>query len=90
MPKFRVEVIIKNKPSLADPEGITIERDLINKGGYPNVRNVRTGKYIHLVIDSETPEEAQSTITEMVNKLRISNPVAHAVDIRVISEASEK
>ncbi len=90
MPKFKVEIVIKNKPSLADPEGITIERDLINKGGYSQITNVRTGKYILLEIDTETPSKAKETITEMVNTLRISNPVAHAVDIRVLSGESGK
>ncbi|MHA1917892.1 MAG: phosphoribosylformylglycinamidine synthase subunit PurS [Candidatus Ranarchaeia archaeon] len=86
MTSFKVEVIIKNKPSLADPEGITIEKDLINKGGYSNINRVRTGKYINLEIEADSSAKALETVIEMIDKLRISNPVAHVVEVRIINE----
>ena len=37
MTEFMVEVVIENKPVAKDPEGETIQRDLMNRGGYPQV-----------------------------------------------------
>jgi len=80
---YIVEVIIENKPAARDPEGETIHRDLILKGGYVNVRSVRTGKYLRMLIDANSPEEAEKLAFEMCNTLRIYNPVAHVYRIRV-------
>ncbi|RLI28441.1 MAG: phosphoribosylformylglycinamidine synthase, purS protein [Candidatus Hecatellales archaeon] len=83
MKTYIVEVIIENKPAARDPEGETIHRDLILKGGYVNVRSVRTGKYLRMLIDANSPEEAEKLAFEMCNTLRIYNPVAHVYRIRV-------
>ena len=46
MPKFVVQVVIENKPYINDPEGETIHRDLVVKGGYSNVQSVRSAKML--------------------------------------------
>lgn len=84
MKTYTVEVVIENKPAARDPEGETIHRDLILKGGYVNVKSVRTGKYLRMVIEANSPWEAERLTFEMCNALRIYNPVAHSYKIKVL------
>ncbi|MCX8176218.1 MAG: phosphoribosylformylglycinamidine synthase subunit PurS [Candidatus Bathyarchaeota archaeon] len=86
MKDFIVEVIIENKPAARDPEGETIKKDLIVKGGYEHVKSVRTGKYLKIFVEAENKKEAEKTVFDMCNKLRIYNPVAHTYKINVKEE----
>jgi phosphoribosylformylglycinamidine synthase len=83
---FDVEIIIENKKMARDPEGETITKDLINRGGFKSITNVRTGKYLKLSVEAETKEEAEHIVREMSNALRIYNPVVHTCSIRIKSE----
>lgn len=75
MPKFIVHVVIENKPYISDPEGETIHRDLVVKGGYPNVLSVRSAKMLKMVVNSKTERDAEATVKKLCKELRISNPV---------------
>ena len=75
MPKFIVQVIIENKPYINDPEGETIHRDLVVKGGYSNVQSVRSAKMLKMVVNSKTERDAEATIKKLCQELRIFNPV---------------
>lgn len=86
MPSFDVEIIIENKKMARDPEGETITRDLINRGGFQSITNVRTGKYLKLSVEAAKKEEAEYIVREMSNALRIYNPVVHTCSIRIKSE----
>jgi phosphoribosylformylglycinamidine synthase len=83
MPMYLVEVVIENKPAARDPEGETIGRDLINKGGYEMVKGVRTGKYLRLKVEAKSEQQAKDLIFKMCNELRIYNPVVHTCTIQV-------
>lgn len=83
MPEFLVEVVIENKPLAKDPEGDTVCRDLINRGGYQNVKKVRTGKYLRFSVDAQTSEGAKDTVYKLCNDLRIFNPVVHTCEIKL-------
>jgi phosphoribosylformylglycinamidine synthase PurS subunit len=80
---FVVEVIIENKPAARDPEGETISRDLLNKGGFEMVRSVRSGKYLRMQVAAKDEEEAKKIVFDMCNSLRIFNPVVHTCKIEV-------
>ena len=41
MPSFNVHVTIENKPGISDPEGKTILNDLVLKGNYSEVTDIR-------------------------------------------------
>ena len=69
-----------------DPEGETITKDLIIRGGFKSITNVRTGKYLKLSVEAETKEVAEHIVREMSNALRIYNPVVHTCSIRIKSE----
>jgi phosphoribosylformylglycinamidine synthase PurS subunit len=86
LPSFDVEIIIENKKMARDPEGETITKDLINRGGFQSITNVRTGKYLKLSVEAEKKEKAEHIVREMSNALRIYNPVVHTCSIRIKSE----
>ena len=75
VPKFIVQVIIENKPYINDPEGETIHRDLVVKGGYSNIQSVRSAKMLKMVVTSKTERDAEATVKKMCQELRIFNPV---------------
>jgi phosphoribosylformylglycinamidine synthase len=82
---FSVEIIISNKPQARDPEGETIIRDLVHKTGYESVKEIRTGKLLTIQIDASSQEDARDKALLMCNDLRLYNPVAHSVSVRVRS-----
>jgi phosphoribosylformylglycinamidine synthase PurS subunit len=82
---FSVEIIISNKPQARDPEGETIIRDLVHKTGYESVKEIRTGKLLTIQIDASNQEDARDKALLMCNDLRLYNPVAHSVSVRVRS-----
>ncbi|MFX0011611.1 MAG: phosphoribosylformylglycinamidine synthase subunit PurS [Candidatus Hermodarchaeota archaeon] len=75
MRDFNVEVIIQNKEMARDPVGETIKRDLLAKKGYEMVTNVRSGQYLRFNIKAENEDIAREIIEDLLNKLRIFNPV---------------
>ncbi|HJX23978.1 MAG TPA: phosphoribosylformylglycinamidine synthase subunit PurS [Candidatus Bathyarchaeia archaeon] len=83
MTEFMVEVVIENKPVAKDPEGETIQRDLMNRGGYPQVKKVRSGKYLRLTVEAPNGKAAKDLVFRMFNELRIYNPVVHTCKITV-------
>jgi len=83
---FSVEIVISNKPQARDPEGETIMRDLIHKSGFSSVKEVRTGKLLAVKVDAASEEEAEKNVVSMCNDLRIYNPVAHSLKVRVVPQ----
>lgn len=77
MTLFTVEITIENKPAARDPEGETVLRDLVNKGGFDIVKSIRSAKLLRAKVEASSEEEAKRAIFKMVNELRIYNPVAH-------------
>ena len=76
-----IEIVIENKPAAKDPEGTTIQKDLLNKGGYSQVKSVRTGKYLRVAIEAENTTTALELTKKFCNDLRIYNPVVHTITI---------
>jgi phosphoribosylformylglycinamidine synthase len=70
---MRVKVFVSLKNGVLDPQGKAIERSL-HTLGFPEVRDVRAGKYIELQVDGDSRETAESRIREMCDKL-LANPV---------------
>ncbi|HEV8405633.1 MAG TPA: phosphoribosylformylglycinamidine synthase subunit PurS [Nitrososphaera sp.] len=82
MPKFEVQVVIENKPYINDPEGETIHRDLVVKGGYSNVQSVRSAKMLTMVVSSKSEKEAEAVVKKLCAELRIFNPVVSNASIK--------
>jgi phosphoribosylformylglycinamidine synthase PurS subunit len=82
-PTFSVDITISNKPQARDPEGETIERDLLHKKGFQSVKEVRTGKLLTLKLEADCEEDARNKALLMCNDLRLYNPVAHSINVKV-------
>ena len=83
MNQYRVEVVISNKPQARDPEGDTILRDLIHKEGFHDIKGVRTSKLLTVTLEADDEDGATNLAHQMCNDLRLYNPVAHSISIRV-------
>jgi phosphoribosylformylglycinamidine synthase PurS subunit len=73
--KFVVSVTIENKEHINDPEGETIQKDLIIKGGYSSVESVRTAKTLKIIVREKNQREAVKVVRKLCEELRIYNPV---------------
>lgn len=87
MPKFIVQVIIENKPYINDPEGETIHRDLVVKGGYSNVQSIRSAKLLKMVVNSKTKHDAETIVKKMCQELRIFNPVVSNCTVKAVGKS---
>jgi phosphoribosylformylglycinamidine synthase subunit PurS len=81
---YTVEVIVENKPLARDPEGETIQNNLILKGGYTQVTNVRAGKLLRMRVNSDNPDNARDLVKKLCDDLRIYNPAAHTCQVRTV------
>jgi phosphoribosylformylglycinamidine synthase len=70
---FLARVYVTLKPTVNDPEGLTIKGGL-HSLGFTSVASVRAGKYMEIRVDTPTRAEAESRVTEMCRKL-LANPV---------------
>lgn len=85
MSKFIVHVVIENKPYINDPEGETIHRDLVLKGGYSNIQSVRSAKMLKMIVNSKSRSEAQATVKKLCEELRIFNPAVSDCTVKAMS-----
>jgi len=81
---YTVEVIVENKALARDPEGETIHHNLILKGGYTQVTNVRAGKLLRMTVNADTPDNARDLVKKLCDDLRIYNPAAHTCTVRTV------
>ena len=71
---MRVKIFVSLKNGVLDPQGKAIERSL-HTLGYPEVQEVRMGKYLELNIEAPSSRAAaEGRIREMCDKL-LANPV---------------
>ena len=70
---YNANINIFLKPTVNDPEGLTILSSL-GQLGYQNVSSVRSGKYIEVQIDEINEPTAREKVVEMCDKL-LANPV---------------
>jgi phosphoribosylformylglycinamidine synthase subunit PurS len=80
---FTALVTIENKPYLRDPEGETILRDLITKGGYNNIIKVRSAKTLRITVTEKSRMQAQKLVQKLCEDLRIYNPVVSNCKVKV-------
>ena len=78
---MKVQVIIRLKEGVLDPQGEAVSNAL-NGMGYDTVTAVRQGKLIELALQDTDPAQAEIKVREMCEKL-LANPVieSYAVDI---------
>ena len=70
---YLAKVYITLKPTVNDPQGLTIKGALHNLG-FSSVQDVRAGKYIEVKVDEKNIAAARQQIDKMCRKL-LANPV---------------
>jgi phosphoribosylformylglycinamidine synthase subunit PurS len=70
---YLAKVYITLKPTVNDPQGLTIKGALHNLG-FTSVEDVRAGKYIEIRIKENDLAKAKEQANEMCRKL-LANPV---------------
>ena len=70
---FLARVYVTLKPTVNDPQGLTI-RGGLHSLGFDSVDTVRAGKYLEITLDGDDKASAEKQVTEMCQKL-LANPV---------------
>ena len=70
---FLARVYVTLKPTVNDPQGLTI-RGGLRSLGFDAVESVRAGKYLEIRLDGTDRAAAEKQVTEMCGKL-LANPV---------------
>jgi len=83
MTSYIVHVIIENKPTISDPEGETILKDLVLKGSYSSVKKIRSAKMLKFTINEKTKSLAEQKIRKLCDDLRIYNPMVSKITVEV-------
>lgn len=84
MSPYRLEVRVKPRPGLLDPEGKAIHHALVSLG-WEGVEDVRVGKAIYLDLEAASPEAAVEAAEAMCRKL-LANPVTEDFEVSVVAE----
>jgi len=70
---YLAKVYVTLKPTVNDPQGLTIKGGLETLG-FDTVRSVRAGKYLQIGIEEADRKTAEEKVREMCQKL-LANPV---------------
>jgi phosphoribosylformylglycinamidine synthase PurS subunit len=65
---FLARVYVTLKPTVNDPQGLTI-RGGLHSLGFDSVESVRAGKYLEIHLDGADKAAAETQVTEMCRKL---------------------
>ena len=80
---MKVQIVVKLKQEVLDPQGQAIQRSL-KKLGHEEVSQVRQGRYFELEIDDED-EAVVTRLSEQIAADVLSNPIIEDFEIRQIS-----
>jgi len=70
---FLARVYVTLKPTVNDPQGLTI-RGALHSLGFTDVQSVRAGKYMEIRLSAADRTQAEAQVAEMCRKL-LANPV---------------
>ena len=71
--QIKANIYISLKPSVSDPQGLTISQSL-QQLGFNGINSVRACKYIEVTIESPSMKYAEDEINQMCEKL-LANPI---------------
>ncbi len=74
-------VYVSLKEGVLDPQGLTIRRALEDLG-YKQIKEVRSGKFYQIKLDSQSSQKTREFVSEISNKL-LANPVIETFEIEV-------
>ncbi len=67
------KVIVRLKPEVSDPQGMTIQQT-VAKLGYKGIRRVRAGKFFEIDLDGADREAAGKTLDALCDRI-LANPI---------------
>lgn len=70
---FLARVYVTLKPTVNDPQGLTI-RGALHSLGFTDVESVRAGKYMEIRVNAKSRRQAERQVREMCRRL-LANPV---------------
>ena len=79
--RFAVNVEVRHKRGVADPQGATIERALPTLG-FGGVSDVHVGKSIRFVIDATDEAAARAEVDDLCHRF-LTNPVIEDSDVSI-------
>ncbi len=78
--RFLAKVYVSLKPTVNDPEGLTIASALESLGF--DVEGVRSGRYFQVTLDARDEQQAKKQVDEMCSRL-LANPVIETYSYEV-------
>ena len=78
---LEVEIYIRLKKTVSDPQGLTVKHALQSLG-YQNLEEVRVGKFITVRLNSKDKKEAKQRTDEMCQKL-LANPIIEDYSFKI-------
>lgn len=82
MSQIRLEIRIKPRPGLLNPEGKAIHHAL-GSLGWDGVRDVRVGKAIYVDMDADSEADAVEAAEAMCRKI-LANPVTEDFEVALV------
>jgi phosphoribosylformylglycinamidine synthase subunit PurS len=82
--QFRLEIRVKPRPGLLDPQGKAIHHAL-NSLGWEGVEDVRVGKAIYIDLAADSSEAAVEAAEAMCRKI-LANPVTEDFEVSGVTE----
>lgn len=84
MSSHRIEIRVKPRPGLLNPEGKAIHHALVSLG-WTGVEDVRVGKVMYVDLDAPSSEKAVEAAEAMCRKL-LANPVTEDYEVSIVGE----
>ena len=87
MSDFQLEIRVKPRPGLLNPEGKAIHHAL-NALGWDEVQDVRVGKAIYVELEAPSAVDAMERAEAMCRKI-LANPVTEDFEVASVVEMKE-
>lgn len=77
---MRVRVVVTLKPTVLDPQGQTIQRNL-DTAGISGIREIRQGKYFEVEVSDDLSAAERRQVVEKLAHDVLANPVIESYEI---------
>lgn len=78
---YKVELIVKPKPGVRDPQGAAVEESLRGVG-YEGVAVHHVGRFLSMQVEAKSKEDARARVEEMCKRMLV-NPNLETFELTV-------
>jgi len=71
--KLKAKVVVRLKPEVSDPQGMTIQQT-VAKLGFEGIGRVRAGKFFEVEIEAPDRRSAEATLDALCDRI-LANPI---------------